>query len=280
MVPAEFDDSMLSPESKEFRYHGASMLPHDLDFLRRLTRTLDVILREVEDLLVPGCTTREIDACMQEWADRQEVNCPFLHYRNYPGAVTASINHEVINVPPDDRPLKQGDLLKLQAGVEKFFLHAYQGWTYVIGEKEPPANITRLLRTAQEALSLGVAQCVTGASVRDVAAPMQKRVESEGFCVNRQYVGHGIGRALHELPQIPAYVRPETDALDEELESDSVLALSLIVHAGSDELRTRRMWVTEARDRELSVHLTQMVRVGKSEVEILTPFRTVFPGPE
>ncbi len=198
----------------------------ELDAMRDCAWVLKEIVRDLEKALKPGLATRALDKLAGELVENYGVRAAFKGYRGYPATITASVNEEVIDGVPGDRELKDGDLLKLQLGVESDGLHAYWANTYEIGTSAPE-RAKELLASARRAMQEAARRCTPGQPVEEISRAIEDTISGAGFVVVRQYCGHGIGRRMHEEPQIPCYVDPRL-AGRYRLSEREVLALQVL----------------------------------------------------
>lgn len=180
--------------------------PDEFEAMRDCAWVLGEILRDLEPSIRPGATTGEIDRVAGDLIDGYGVRAAFRGYRGYPACTTTSVNEEIIDGTPGPRTLVEGDLLKLQLGIESDGMHAYWADSYPIGKVADP--VTRLVAVARQAVAAAVAQCRPETPVQALTAAIQSAVERGGLEVVKQYCGHGIGRRMHEDPQIPCHVDP------------------------------------------------------------------------
>ncbi len=173
--------------------------------MRDCSWVLQEIVRDLEKGIRAGARTADVDARANALVESYGVRAAFKGYRGYPACITASVNEEVIDGVPGDRELRDGDVLKLQLGVESDGLHAYYASTYAIGPSVPE-RARALLDAARRAMTAAAAVCTPGRPVEEVSQSIQDTIQGGGFEVVRQYCGHGIGRRMHEEPQIPCYV--------------------------------------------------------------------------
>ena len=216
----------------------------------------------------PGVTTEELDQAAERFIRSQGAEPAFKGYRGFPGSICASPNSMVVHGIPGPYALRRGDLLSLDVGV------VFDGWvadaaiTHPIGKVTPIA--TRLLAATRAALFDAVEQCRPGHRLGDVSHAVQARVEAEGFSVIRSLVGHGVGRAMHEDPQIPNFGDPGTGP---ELEEGMVLAIEPMVNAGAHQVRMGSdNWAVYSQDGSLTAHFEHTVAVTAEGPRILTPW--------
>ena len=216
----------------------------------------------------PGVTTAELDEAAERYIRSQDAEPAFKGYRGFPGSVCTSPNSMIVHGIPGDHVLRRGDILSLDVGV------VHGGWvadaavTLPLGPVTPVAN--RLLGTTRAALFDAVEHCRPGNRLGDVSNAVQSRVESDGFSVVRALVGHGIGRDMHEDPQIPNYGEAGTGV---ELAEGMVLAIEPMVNAGKHGIRVGDdTWSVYSQDGSLAVHFEHTVAVTAEGPRILTPW--------
>jgi len=229
-----------------------------------LARTLGLLRGKAR----PGVTTGDLDAAAEKYIRSQGAEPAFKGYNGFPGSICASPNSMVVHGIPGPYELERGDVLSVDVGV------IYEGWvadaavTLPIGSVSPVAR--KLLDTTRAALWDAVEQCRPGNRLGDVSNAVQARVEGEGLAVIRSLVGHGIGRAMHEDPQIPNYGRPGTGV---ELTEGMVLAVEPMVTAGGHPIRMGSdNWTVYSRDGSLAAHFEHTVAVTSEGPRILTPW--------
>ncbi|MHB8907820.1 MAG: type I methionyl aminopeptidase [Syntrophales bacterium] len=241
-------------------------LPDEIEKLRASNLIVAEILQEVREKVRPGVTTRELDSLCEQLSRRRRVKPAFKGYRGYPFALCTSVNGEVVHGMPSERPLVTGDIVSLDFGVN------YQGYfgdaaiTVPVGPVSAEAE--RLMKVTEEGLYDAIRQAVVGNRLGDVSAAVQERVEAAGFSVVREFVGHGIGRSLHEDPQIPNYgVRGRGI----ELRAGMVLAIEPMVNEGSHEVKVLQDgWTVITEDGKLSAHFEHSVAITENGPDILS----------
>jgi methionyl aminopeptidase len=216
----------------------------------------------------PGVTTEELDVAAERFIRSQGAEPAFKGYRGFPGSICASPNSMVVHGIPGDYELQRGDVLAIDIGVDR------EGWisdaavTLPIG---PVTDVARgLLDTTKAALFEGVDQCVAGNRLGDVSAAIQRRVEADGYSIIRSLVGHGVGRDMHEDPQIPNFGTPGTGPL---LEEGMVLAIEPMVNVGGHDVRLGAdNWAVYSEDGSLAAHFEHTVAITADGPRILTPW--------
>jgi methionyl aminopeptidase len=225
------------------------------------------ILRELAAAAVPGTTTAELDRLAQARTRAHGAEPAFLGYHGYPAAVCVSLNDEVVHgIPSPDRVLRDGDIVGLDFGVVLKGWYGDSAVTVPVGRASAPA--LALLDVTAGALSAAVAAARPDARVGDLGAAVQAHVEPRGFAVVRDFVGHGIGRRLHEPPQVPNFGVPGSGP---RLRPGMVLALEPMVNAGGFQVETLEDgWTAVTQDGSLSAHFEHTVAVTEDGPEILT----------
>jgi methionyl aminopeptidase len=216
----------------------------------------------------PGVTTRELDEAAERFIASQNAEAAFKGYRGFPGSICASPNSMVVHGIPGPYELKRGDILSLDVGV------VYDGWVADAAITVPIAPVNngakQLLETTREALFAGTEQARPGNHLGDISNAIQRRVEIDGLSIIRSLVGHGIGRDMHEDPQIPNFGEPGRGPL---LEPGMVLAIEPMVNAGTHQVRIGDdNWAVYSQDGSLAAHFEFTVAVTDNGPRILTPW--------
>jgi len=225
------------------------------------------VLEELAAAAVPGVTTAELDRLAAARTRERGASPAFLGYHGYPASLCISVNDEVVHgIPSPRRVLREGDVVGLDFGVVKDGFFGDAARTVPVGRAAPDA--LRLLEATREALLAGVAAARPGGYVGDIGAAVQASVEGRGYSVVREFVGHGIGRRLHEPPQVPNYGRAGDG---KRIEGGLVLAIEPMVNAGSPEVEVLDDgWTAVTADGSLSAHFEHTVAVTENGPEILT----------
>jgi len=237
------------------------------DAVRESGRIVRKVLTELAQFIEPGVTTAEIDALGREIIGKEGAVPSFLNYNGYPAAVCISINREVVHgIPSAVRQVEDGDIVGIDVGAFKNGFHGDAADTVMVGNVSAEAK--KLVRVTYEARDIGIAAAVQGNCVGDIGHAVQSHVEANGFSVVHQLVGHGIGRKLHENPQIPNYGRPGKGS---KLRNGLLLAIEPMVNAGVAEVRfLSDGWTVVTEDGKLSAHAENTIMVNGNEPEILT----------
>ena len=241
-------------------------LPDEVEKLRTSNLIVAEILRELRERIRPGVTTRELDELSEQLSRKRRVKPAFKGYRGYPYALCVALNSEVVHGMPSDRPLVTGDILGLDFGVNYKGFFGDAAITVAVGAVSAEAE--RLLTVTEASLSAAIDQARAGNRLGDVSAAVQQRVEEEGFSVVRDFVGHGIGRSLHEDPQIPNFgVRGRGI----ELRPGMVLAIEPMVNQGSYRVKILPDgWTVVTEDGKLSAHFEHSVAITEQGPDVLS----------
>jgi methionyl aminopeptidase len=240
----------------------------ELEALRASGRLVARVHRELAGAVRPGVTTEEIDRLAEEIIRKAGARPAFKGYRGYPATVCASIDEEVVHGIPGPRKLKEGNILSLDVGVELDGFYGDMAISHPVGRVSRQAR--DLLEVTRDALDAGIAQARPGNRLGDISRAIQAYAEERGYSVVREYVGHGIGRNMHEPPQIPNFWE-DNGSYNPRLKAGMVFAIEPMVNVGT--WKTKRLkdeWTVVTRDRKLSAHFEHMVAVGDSGPEILT----------
>jgi methionyl aminopeptidase len=238
----------------------------ELDVMRQAGRIVSGLLDHLAGLLRAGLKTNALDEAAMAYLTREGAKPAFLGYRGFPACICVSVNEEVVHGIPGERKLRDGDLVSLDAGAVLDGLYADAAMTAGIGAVAPRAR--RLAETTQRALEAGIAQAVTGNRLSDISHAVQRVAEGEGFGVVREFVGHGIGRALHEDPPVPNFGPPHTGP---RLRAGMVLAIEPMVTLGGPEVRVLEDgWTAVTVDRSLAAHFEHTVAITERGPEVLT----------
>ncbi len=241
----------------------------ELEILRQSNRIVAEILAEIKRSVVPGISTAELDRLAEKLILSRGAESAFKGYRGYPAVLCTSVNEEVIHGIPGRRRLAAGDIVSLDVGVKYHGFYGDAAVTVPVGEID--AEKKALLRVTEEALAEGIRQARSDNRVSDISHAVQSWVEKHGFSVVRDFVGHGIGRELHEDPPIPNYGAPHCGDL---LRPGMVLAIEPMVNAGGCAVHVLPdNWTAVTRDGRPSAHFEHTVAVTADEPEILTQGR-------
>ena len=238
----------------------------EIEKLRRVNQLVARILAELRQVVVPGITTTDIDELAERRVREAGAEPAFKGYHGYPATVCASVNEQVVHGIPSNRPLVIGDIVSIDMGAKLDGFFGDCAVTVPVGTVSPEA--TELLRVTEEALFRGIDAVRPGARVSDIGAAVQQHVEAQGFSVVREFVGHGIGTALHEEPQVANY---GPAGHGPRLSEGMVIAIEPMVNAGKPAVKVLSDgWTAVTKDKSLSAHFEHTVVVTREGCEILT----------
>ena len=241
-------------------------LPEEIERARASNHIVAEVLSKLRDKVKPGVTTKELDKFAEELTEKRGAKPAFKGYRGYPHSLCTSINEEVVHGMPSARILKEGDIVGLDFGV------CYKGFfgdatiTLPVGKIAPGA--LKLIEATEQSLYAGIEQAKDGNRLGDISAAVQRTVESAGFSVVRDFVGHGIGRNLHEEPQIPNFGKKGRGI---ELKSGMILAIEPMVNQGDYKVRVLQDgWTVITEDGKLSAHFEHSIAITDNGPDILS----------
>jgi methionyl aminopeptidase len=238
----------------------------DIEKMRRSNRVVAEILQEVKAAVKPGVKTRALDELAEALLKKHRARSAFKGYNGYPAVLCTSVNEEVVHGIPSDRVLREGDILSLDFGAvcDEYFGDA--AITVPVGAVSEEAQ--RLLRVTEESLYKAIEQARPGKHMGDISAAVQRHVESQGFSAVRDFVGHGIGKFMHERPQVPNFGIPGRGV---RLKAGMTLAIEPMINAGGYEVVVLDDgWTAVTRDRCLSAHFEHSVAVTENGPVILS----------
>ena len=244
----------------------------EVELMRQSATLVSQTLTEVAKMLKPGITTFQIDRlCFQYIRDHKAIPS-FLNYRGYPFTVCASVNDVVVHGFPNNVALKEGDVVSIDMGVILNGWHGDHAYTFLLGESND--DVLRLLRVTKESLYKGIEKAVTGNRVGDIAYAIQEYTEKKnGYGVVRELVGHGLGRSLHEDPQVPNYGKRGTL---QKLKENAVLAIEPMINMGTKDVYTENDgWTVRTRDGKPSAHFEHDVCIKKNKALILSDYSII-----
>lgn len=240
--------------------------PEEIRKIEISCRIVATVLTRIADHVRDGVTTKDIDRLIDQWIREQAAKPAFLGYRGYPASSCISVNEEVVHGIPGPRRIKRGDIVGIDVGVEKDGYFGDAAVTFAVdsidGEKQ------RLMTATRDALQAGIAQACKGNRIGDISHAIQAAVEREGFAPVRALVGHGVGKALHEEPQIPNY---GAAGRGPRIDDGMVLAIEPMINAGTHEVYTEPDgWTVVTEDQRPSAHFEHTVAIVDGQARILT----------
>jgi methionyl aminopeptidase len=240
----------------------------EVELMRESSLLVGRTLAEVAALIKPGVTTLQLDAIAEEFIRDNGAEPGFKGYGGFPNTLCTSLNEAVVHGIPNDRPLEDGDVISIDCGTLKNEFYGDSAYTFEVGEVAP--EIQKLLRVTKECLSFAIEQAITGKRIGDIGAAVQSHAESNGYGVVRELVGHGLGRDLHEAPEVPNYGRRGNGP---RLVDGMVLAIEPMINLGTRDVVTDEDgWTIVTRDRLVSAHFEHDVVVRNGKADILSSF--------
>ncbi|MBI4786785.1 MAG: type I methionyl aminopeptidase [Chloroflexi bacterium] len=235
--------------------------------MRQAGRIVAEFLEAIREKIRPGISTAELDAFAYAFITKRNARPAFKGYRGFPASLCTSINSEVVHgIPSPKRILKEGDIISIDVGAIHNGFVGDGAWTFPVGRVSDETQ--RLLDATEGALMAAIAQARVGKYLEDISGAVQDYAEARGYAVVREYVGHGVGRSMHEEPQIPNYRQGKRGP---QLRPGMVLAIEPMVNQGVWQTRTLRdKWTVVTQDGKLSAHFEHTVAVTEGEPEILT----------
>jgi methionyl aminopeptidase len=243
----------------------------EIELLRLNHELVSKTLAEVAKLIRPGVTTLDLDKRAEEFIRDNGAKPGFLGYNGYPNTLCTSVNSAVVHGIPKNIALKEGDIVSVDCGT---FMHGYYGdsaYTFSIGEVSP--EVQRLIKVTRECLELSIVKAVEGFRVGDISSTVQQHAESNGYSVVRELVGHGIGRNMHEKPEVPNYGARGNGP---KLISGMTICIEPMINMGTRQvIQERDGWTIKTADGKPSAHFELAVVVRKGKAEQLSTFRYV-----
>lgn len=243
----------------------------EIELMRHSNRLVGMTLGELSKHIKPGVTTLQLDKIAEEFIRDHGAIPTFLGYGGFPNSICASVNEQVVHGIPNNLPLKEGDIVSIDCGT---CLQGYCGdsaYTFCVGEVK--AEVRRLLDVTREALYKGIEQACQDKRIGDIASAIQTYCESHGYSVVRELVGHGIGRNMHEAPEVPNYGRRGTGPL---LKNGMCIAIEPMINMGSKNVVFESDgWTVRTKDRKPSAHFEHTVAIRNGKAEILSTFEFI-----
>ncbi len=234
--------------------------PEEIEIMAQASKLVAETLEALKKEIRPGITTEQLDRFAEEFIIARGGRPAFKGYRNYPKTLCTSVNEQVVHGIPSKRPLKEGDIVGIDLGVIVDGFYGDAAITVAVGAVSPEA--ARLMKVTEEALYLGIEQAVVGNRLSDISHAIQRHVEAAGYSVVTDFVGHGIGRQLHEEPQVPNCGKPGQGP---RLQSGMVLAIEPMVNMGGSAVRILDdQWTAVTKDGSLSAHFEHTIAIQPS----------------
>ena len=256
-------------ESPEAARRPSIKSPRELEAMRQAGQVVARMIAAITRAVEPGMTTKDLDDVAVQELRRNGAKPAFLGYMGFPATICTSVNEEIVHGIPGKRVLQNGDLVKCDVGAIVDGMHGDAAVTLPVGEVS--ADAMRLLETTRESLNAAIGQVRAGARLGDIGAAVQSYAEPRGYGVVREYVGHGIGRKLHEEPQVPNYGLAGRGQM---LRAGMAIAIEPMLNLGT--WRTRMLedgWTVVTADGQISAHFEHTMAVGEDGAEVMTLLR-------
>ena len=238
----------------------------EIELMRQAGRVVANAIAEIKASVAPGMTTQDLDDIAAAEIERQGAKPAFKGYLGFPATICASVNEEIVHGIPGSRVIKDGDMVSVDVGAIIEGYHSDHAVTFGVGRISP--EVEALMAVTKESLDRGIAAARHGARVGDISWAVQSYAEEMGYSVVREYVGHGIGKALHEEPQIPNYGPPGAGLM---LRKGMVIAIEPMVNIGGWQTKVLEdNWTVVTADGSLSAHFENTVAITEGDAEVLT----------
>ena len=254
---------------------GITIKSHkDLDLMREAGHVVAEAKRKMAEALEPGISTRELDKVAEAEIRRHGATPSFKGYRGFPASACISINEEIVHGIPGSRVVREGDIVSIDVGAIVGGLHGDSAFTMGVGQISDEAQ--RLIDATRESLQAGIAKARVGARIGEISAAVQSYAEERGYGVVRKYVGHGIGWAMHEDPQVPNYGTANKGPL---LRKGMAICIEPMLNIGTyDTIELEDGWTVVTADGELSAHFEDTIAITEDGPEVLTSPKQVTVG--
>ncbi|HBK33048.1 type I methionyl aminopeptidase [Limibacterium fermenti] len=243
----------------------------EIEFMRESNRLVGMTLGELSKHVKPGVTTLQLDRIAEEFIRDHGAIPTFLGYGGFPNSICTSVNENVVHGIPNNTPLKEGDVISVDCGTLK---HGYAGdsaYTFCVGEVDE--KVKNLLKVTKESLYKGIEQAKVDHHIGDIGYAVQSYCESHGYTVVRELVGHGIGREMHEAPEVPNYGKRGTGPL---IKEGMCIAIEPMINLGSKNVVFENDgWTVRTKDRKPSAHFEHTIAIRNGKADILSTFEFI-----
>jgi methionyl aminopeptidase len=243
----------------------------EIELMRQSALIVSRTLALVAEHIKPGVTPLRLDKIAYDYITEQQAKPAFLGFHGFPNTLCISVNEAVVHGIPNNTPLREGDIISVDCGVVKNGFYGDHAYTFAIGEVSP--EVQQLLRVTKESLYLGIAAMVSGNRIGDISHAVQHHAEKHGYGVVRELVGHGLGRSMHEDPQVPNYGKR---GKGKKLQDGIVLAIEPMINMGTRDIRMLDDdWTIVTADKKPSAHFEHDVALVNGKPDILSTFDLV-----
>lgn len=243
----------------------------DIELMRESNRLVGMTLGELSKHIKPGTTTKQLDTIAEEFIRDHGATPTFLGYGGFPNSICTSVNENVVHGIPNNKPLQEGDVVSVDCGTYKNGFCGDSAYTFCVGEVHE--KVKRLLEATKRSLYLGIEQAREDKRIGDIAFAIQSYCESSGYSVVRELVGHGIGKEMHEAPEVPNYGRRGTGPL---LRDGMCIAIEPMINMGGKKVIFESDgWTVRTKDRKPSAHFEHTIAIRKGKADILSTFEFI-----
>ena len=243
----------------------------EIELMRESNRLVGMTLGELSKHIKPGFTTLQLDKIADEFIRDHGAIPSFLGYGGFPNSICTSVNENVVHGIPNSKPLIEGDVVSIDCGTSKNGFSGDSAYTFCVGEVAD--EVKELLRATRKSLYLGIEQAKEGNRIGDIGYTIQSYCEKQGYTVVRELVGHGIGREMHEAPEVPNYGRRGTGAL---IRNGMCIAIEPMINLGSKNVVFENDgWTVRTKDRKASAHFEHTIAVRNGKADILSTFEFI-----
>lgn len=244
----------------------------EIELLRESNMLIGQTLAELAKVIAPGVTTLQLDKLAYEFIKDHGAIPGFLNYNGYPNSICTSVNEQVVHgIPSDKEILKEGDIVSIDCGVYKNGFHGDSAYTFCVGDVSE--DVLNLLRATKESLYKGIEQAIPGRRLGDIGFAVQDYCEKLGYSVVREFVGHGVGRNLHESPEVPNYGRKGNGTV---LKAGMVIAIEPMIVLGRRNICVENDgWTARTLDRKPAAHFEHSVAIRNGKADILSSFEEI-----
>ena len=243
----------------------------EIELMRESNRLVGMTLGELSKHIQPGVTTLQLDKIADEFIRDHGAVPSFLGYGGFPNSICTSVNENVVHGIPNNNPLQDGDVISIDCGTSKNGFSGDSAYTFCVGEVAE--EVKELLRVTRKSLYLGIEEAKEGNRIGDIGNTVQTYCEKLGYSVVRELVGHGIGREMHEAPEVPNYGRRGTGSL---IKNGMCIAIEPMINMGSKNVVFEKDgWTVRTKDRKPSAHFEHTIAVRNGKADILSTFEFI-----
>lgn len=243
----------------------------EIEFMRDANRLVGMTLGELSKHIRPGVSTLQLDKIAEEYIRDHGAYPTFLGYGGFPNSICTSVNENVVHGIPNNKPLEEGDIISIDCGTQKRGFCGDSAYTFCVGEVDQ--KVKDLLRITKEALYKGIEQAKEDNRIGDIGSAIQDYCEINGYSVVRELVGHGIGRQMHESPEVPNYGRRGTGPV---LKNGMCIAIEPMINMGGKKVVFENDgWTVRTKDRKPSAHFEHTIAIRNGKADILSTFEFI-----